>query len=364
MSTAVTPARSSPLPGGPTPGGSVVRRSALLVLALTAVAPALWGTTYFVTTEWLPPDRPLLAGTLRALPAGLLLVAATRTLPRGGWWWRAAVLGVLNIGAFFALLFLAAYRLPGGVAATLGAVQPLVVLALSAVLLQQKVSSRAVLAGITGVLGVALLVLRGEAALDGVGVAAALLGAVSMAVGVVLTKKWGRPPGVGVVAFTGWILAAGGLFLLPLTLAVEGLPSSIAASEGVALAYMTLVNTALTYYLWVRGIQLLAATRVAYLGLLSPVVATVVGLVAAGETLSGMQVLGLALTLGSLLAAQTDGGPDRGSGGLRGAGRSRTVRPWSHRSSSSSWDRSRSASTERLSRSAVDVPGRCSTPCS
>ena len=59
----------------------VHRRSVLLVLALTAVAPALWGTTYFVTTEWLPPDRPLLAGTLRALPAGLLLMVATRSLP-------------------------------------------------------------------------------------------------------------------------------------------------------------------------------------------------------------------------------------------------------------------------------------------
>ena len=115
----------------------------LAVLLLTAVAPALWGTTYFVTTEWLPADRPLLAGTLRALPAGLLLVAVTRTLPHGGWWWRAAVLGVLNIGAFFALLFVAAYRLPGGVAATLGAVQPLVVVALSAVLLHERVGVRA-----------------------------------------------------------------------------------------------------------------------------------------------------------------------------------------------------------------------------
>ena len=39
---------------------------------------------------------------------------------------RATVLGVLNIGAFFALLFIGAFRLPGGVAATAGAIQPLV----------------------------------------------------------------------------------------------------------------------------------------------------------------------------------------------------------------------------------------------
>ena len=28
-----------------------------------------------------------------------------RTLPKGIWWWRSLVLGALNIGIFFALLF-------------------------------------------------------------------------------------------------------------------------------------------------------------------------------------------------------------------------------------------------------------------
>ncbi|MGH4016803.1 MAG: hypothetical protein ACRDSL_23295, partial [Pseudonocardiaceae bacterium] len=50
--------------------------------ALAAVAPVSWGTTYLVTTEFLPPDIPLLSGAIRALPAGLVLLAITRTLPR------------------------------------------------------------------------------------------------------------------------------------------------------------------------------------------------------------------------------------------------------------------------------------------
>ena len=62
-------------------------------LLITAITPAVWGTTYVVTTEFLPPDRPLLSGMLRALPAGLLLLAVTRKLPRGAWWWKSAVLG-------------------------------------------------------------------------------------------------------------------------------------------------------------------------------------------------------------------------------------------------------------------------------
>ncbi len=109
-------------------------------LALTALAPITWGTSYLVTTELLPPDRPLLTATLRALPAGLLLLAVTRLLPRGGWWWKAAVLGTLNIGAFFALMFVSAYRLPGGVAATLAAVHPLLVTALASGVLGERVA--------------------------------------------------------------------------------------------------------------------------------------------------------------------------------------------------------------------------------
>jgi putative NADH-flavin reductase len=176
-----------------------------LVLGVTALAPAIWGTTYLVTTELLPPQRPLLAAVVRALPAGLLLVAVTRRLPRGAWWWRAAVLGALNIGFFFALLFVAAYRLPGGVAATVGAVQPLLVAALSAGLLGDRLTPRTVLAGAAGVAGVGLLVLRADARLDGVGVLAALGGAVVMAVGVVLSKRWSSS--APLLATTGWPLA-------------------------------------------------------------------------------------------------------------------------------------------------------------
>src|SRR5215510_14509147 len=101
-------------------------------VAVTALAPAMWGLTYLVTTELLPPDRPLLTGMVRALSAGALLFLLTRVRPTGIWWGRAFVLGTLNIGAFFALLFVAAYRLPGGVAATLGAIQPLVAAGLGA----------------------------------------------------------------------------------------------------------------------------------------------------------------------------------------------------------------------------------------
>ena len=69
-------------------------RSRLGIIFLTAVAPAAWGTTYIVTEKFLPPDRPLFAALVRALPIGLVLLAWRRQLPRGDWWWKAIVLAV------------------------------------------------------------------------------------------------------------------------------------------------------------------------------------------------------------------------------------------------------------------------------
>lgn len=283
----------------------------LLVVAATAVAPMAWGTTYLATTELLPPDRPLLAGTLRALPAGLALAALTRRRPSGSWWWRAGVLGVLNIGGFFALLFVAAYRLPGGVAATLGAVQPLAAAGLAAVVLGERLRTATLIAGIMGVTGVALLVLRADAALDKVGVVAGMAGAAAMASGVVLTKRWGRP--VPLLAFTSWQLVAGGLFLLPLTVVIEGAPPTLTVEHVVGFAWLASVGTAIAYALWFRGIQLLPVAHVAVLGLLSPVVAAVAGWVALGQRLNAAQGVGVVLVLIAIWTGQRAVVPSPGS---------------------------------------------------
>ncbi|MDI1466068.1 EamA family transporter [Catellatospora sp. KI3] len=273
------------------------------VFLLTALAPLTWGTTYIVTTELLPPGRPLLTGALRALPAGLLLLAAVRTLPRGSWWWRAAALGTLNIGAFFPLLFLAAYRLPGGVAAVLGSVQPLLVIGLSAALLGQSARPRAVAAGllgVAGVAGVALVVLRPQSAgFDVLGLVAGLVGAGSMAAGTVLAKRWGRPDGVGPLTLTAWQLTVGGLLIVPLALAVEGLPPQLSVVNLAGYGYLATVGTALAYWLWWRGLDGMPAASAAFLSLLSPVTAVIVGWLALGQSLTPAQVTGVALALGA-----------------------------------------------------------------
>ncbi len=268
--------------------------------ALTALAPLVWGSTYIVASHILPPGLPLTAAVLRVLPVGLALILWHRAVPSGIWWPRMIVLGLLNIGIFQGLLFVAAYRLPGGVAATLGAIQPLLVAALAWPLLSIRPSIGTILAGVAGLAGVGLLVLTPAARLDGVGIAAALGGAVSMALGMTLSRRW-LPP-VPMMLFTGWQLAVGGLFLLPLALWLEPPLPSLTVAQGMGYAYLGVIGAGVAYFLWFRGLAKLPPSAVAALGLLSPVAATFLGWGVAGQSLSPGQMAGAVLVLGAVWA--------------------------------------------------------------
>ena len=269
---------------------------------LTALAPIAWGSTYLVTTELLPSDRPLLAGMLRALPIGLAIVLLYRRLPQRRWLWRVSVLGFFNIGLFFTCLFVGAYRLPGGVAATLGAVGPLFVAVLAWFWLAQKPSAVTLFAGVGGVIGVGFLVLGPHAALDPLGVIAASGGALSFAVGLVLTKRWAQPD-VPVLLFTAWQLVVGGLFLGLLSLVLEGLPPPLTFPNLLGVLYLGIIGTGLAYALWFRGIEKLGVS-VIFLGLLSPVVAALLGYLVLGQGFNLGQSVGVLLILSSVVAGQ------------------------------------------------------------
>ncbi|GAB4344872.1 MAG: EamA family transporter [Gammaproteobacteria bacterium] len=270
-------------------------------LLVTALAPAVWGSTYYVTTQFLPDGYPLSVAALRALPAGLLLLALSR-LPFGVWWLRSLVLGALNFALFWWLLFVAAYRLPGGVAATVLSIQPLLVIFLASGLLGTTLRLGAVVAAVAGMAGVALLVLTSSATLDPVGLIAGLGGAAAMALGTVLTRRWRAP--VPLLTFTAWQLTAGGLLLLPAALWFEPALPALSSANLMGFAYLGLIGAALTYLLWFRGIARLAPSVVGSLGFFSPVTAVVLGWVLLDQPLGPLQVTGFLIVLGSVWLSQ------------------------------------------------------------
>lgn len=276
-----------------------------LDLLATAMAPAVWGTTYIVTTEMLPDGFPLTVAMLRALPAGLILLLIARRLPPLDWVPRVFVLGALNIAIFLSLLFVAAYRLPGGLAATLTAVQPLVVLMLARAMLGTAIQWIGIVAAVAGIAGVGLLVLGPNASVDPIGIAAALGGALSMATGNVLTRRW-QPP-VSALTFTAWQLTAGGALLVPIALVLErGFPVPTALNLA-GFTWLGLIGGALAYCFWFRGIARLGPSTVTAFTFLSPLCAVILGWVILGQALTPAQGLGAVIVLVSVYLGQRAG---------------------------------------------------------
>ncbi|MGP3965659.1 EamA family transporter [Nonomuraea sp. 3N208] len=264
-------------------------------VALTAVAPVAWGTNYFVTHEFLPADRPLYGAALRALPAGLVLLALCRQRPRGAWWWRSAVLGLLNVSVFFVLVYAASQLLPTSVASTVMAVSPLTMMLIAWSLVSERPSIGHLAGAAIGLAGVCLMLLTGAGGVSVPGVLASAAAMLVSSFGHILAKRWSA--GVDVLPSTAWQLTAGGLFLLPIAAVAEGPPPELSTPALIAFGYVALVATALAFAAWFTGLRHLPAGTVGLIGLLNPVTGVLLGTAVAGEVLTGQQLCGLMLVL-------------------------------------------------------------------
>jgi probable blue pigment (indigoidine) exporter len=298
----------------------------LTVAGTTVLAPISWGTTYVVVTELLPDGRPLLVAAVRVVPAGLALVALAAVRSRRSiWrhaerpdavgaarspWWHTLVLAMCNFGVFFPLLAVAVYRLPGGVAAAAGGLQPLLVAGGTLVAGGGRPRGRDLAVGVVAAAGVAMVVIRPGAGLDPLGVVAAVGANLSFAAGVVLTRRFPATGDGDRLAATGRQLLAGGVVLVPLALAVEGAPPPPTAGSLAGFAYLSLAATALAFVLWFDGIRRLPAVAPPLLGLAAPVTGAAVGWVALGQSLSPVQLAGFAVTLGAIAHGATRGGSE------------------------------------------------------
>ena len=269
---------------------------------VVAIAPIAWGSTYYVTREFLPADIPIWGAVLRALPAGLLLLALTRRMPRGAWWWRSLVLGALNMGAFFALVYLAAQLLPTSIASTIMATSPIVMMLFAWLLVSERLRVLSLAGAVVGLAGVVMMLVTGGASVDLWGVLASIAAMSMSSLGYILAKRWGG--GVDVLPLSAWQLIAGGAMLVPAALVWEGAPPALDAPAVAAFAYVSVVATALAFVAWFSGLRHLDAGTVGLIGLLNPVTGVVLGVFVAGETLGPQQLVGLALVFAGIVMGQ------------------------------------------------------------
>ena len=271
-------------------------------LLVAVIGPVAWGSTYFVTRQVLPVDYPLWGAVIRALPAGLILLAIARQRPHGSWWWKSVVLGALNVGAFFILVYVAAQLLPSSVASTLMALSAVVIPLIAWPLLAERPRLVSLVGAVVGFAGVCIMLFTDVGELNPWGALASVAAMAMSSVGFLFAKRWGT--GIDPLALTAWQLLAGALLVAPVAVAVEGGFPQLDGPALLGFAYVTIVATAVANVAWLVALRNLPAATVGLIGLLNPVTGVALGVLVAAEVFGPQQAIGVGLVLAGVLLGQ------------------------------------------------------------
>ena len=299
-----------------------------LGFGLITLAAITWGTTgatmKLVALD--SPMSPLLVGFFRVAIAAPCLLGAARglagpiRLPARGERARLLVAG-LAMGSYQVCYFWGVAKTSVAVGALVAICSaPLMIAVLAALLLGERMTAATRSALGAGVTGAALLTIGphgfGPLPADfALGVVLALGAGLAYAVYAVTVKDVvGRVPPLTIVALTFSVAA---LVLAP-ALALE--PVAAGPTAWAWLVYLGVVPTALAYILYVLGLRTTPVTVSSVLTLMEPLTATMLGVLAFGDRLGALGVLGAVLLLGAvaLLALTTRAGSaDRPQGEMR-----------------------------------------------
>lgn len=305
----------------PPPAAAAPRLSDwLLVLTLGLI----WGASFMSVSVALEGFGPISVAALRILLGALALWALGRATgqflpgvasPEGRRIWLfAAGLGLFSNVLPFGLLAWGQQWVASGFAGITMAAIPLFVMGLSLVLLPGERLTLPRLAGFAlGMAGVVLLI--GPQALAGTGAGSESLArmacigaALSYALGAIVTR---RAPVVDLVPFGTAALIAASLLIVPVALAVEGLPAAgVGPMPLLAVLYLGLGSTGVATLILVRVIRSAGPTFLSQVNYQVPVWSVIFGIALLGEVLPKQFLLALGLILGALALSRA-GAPGR-----------------------------------------------------
>lgn len=297
---------------------------AALALALLLVY-IVWGTTYFAIGVALQTWPPLWMNALRFLAAGVLMLLFAlwrgHALPTARQWGHAAVVGGLMVFLAMNLVgFAQRLGIGSGLMATVVTTMPMW-LALWTRLGGERVPVTSWLGLVLGFLGALLLSLEGDFAATLLGAALAFGAPLAWSLGSYASRRLSMPA-PAMAAAAQWF--TGGLMSLVVAAWMEpvALLASVSAPSWAAWTYLLVLGTlvALNAYLWL--LQNTSAALAGSYSFVNPAVALLVGVLGAGEQLTGWVFVALPLMAAALALILY------GALLLRWAQTLRDARPW------------------------------------
>jgi len=274
----------------------------LLLLVLLSV---IWGTAFLFITLGLDDFSPMLFAALRFDIAGpVLLVAAIAwhkrdALPRGRAQWSAvAWASALNILGYHALLYWGQGHTLEAIAAVIVGLNPILATIFSRVLLKdERVGLLGAVGLVVGLGGIAILsLLKGGQPLDLQGLGEfAVVGAVACwALGTVVTRRINHK--MKPATLTAWQMLVGAVLLHITAFAVEGGGRASWTQTGtISLLYLALLSSAFGYFLFFFLVGRMGAIRTTVVSTLTPISATIAGVMVLQDPVELRMVIAFAL---------------------------------------------------------------------
>jgi drug/metabolite transporter (DMT)-like permease len=289
------------------------------ILLAFAIIYFVWGSTFFAIRVGVSEFPPFLFCAMRFLAAGLLVflwaVTHRERRPTARQWLSAFLLAFLIFVVDYGLLFWAEQRVPSGIAAVILATIP-GFMALSEILIlrTQRLTIRLALALLSGIAGVAVLVIPshllgdlGGAAIDKTGAIALVIGAIGWSIASALSRKLPLPSSK--IMSSGAQMLAGGIMLAVVAaLRGEGRGlhlSAVSSFAWIALIYLVFAGSiaGFTAYVWLLHHE--SPTKVGTYAYVNPVVAVLLGYWLGGEPLGLRTIAGGLFVLASVIAITT-----------------------------------------------------------
>ncbi|MEM8837399.1 MAG: DMT family transporter [Pseudomonadota bacterium] len=283
---------------------------ALSALAIPLIFVFLWSTGFVGAALVAPYSEPLSILSLRFIGAAVVLLAFGLMI-RGTWpsARRAGLIfasGLLIHGIYLSGVFWGIKNgMPSGVSALLMGLQPIVTAIAASPLLGERVKARHWAGLAIGLIGVAL-VISPRLTFGAVGITPATLGAHGIAVAGIVFGSIFQKRFVGQMDFKtepGIQLLGGVAIALPVALLTESFHFVPSFELAFGYLWMTLILSCGAFSLYMYLLQQGEASKVAGLFYLVPVFAAVQGYLLFGETLTLVQLLGMAITTAAVLIA-------------------------------------------------------------
>lgn len=281
----------------------------------------LWGTAMVAMKGVMPLTTPMFMAGFRLVPAGVLVLLAAMLMGRPqpktkkAWLW-ICLFALVDGMMFQGFLAAGLVRTNAGLGSVMIDSQPLAVALLSAWLFGEVIGAIGAGGLAIGVVGISLIGLpdrwiigwlHGEHLMPSVNISQLfhngewlmLLAALSMAAGTVMMRQVARE--ADPVVATGWHMILGGLPLWAISINTEAEQWVNINWDGwLALAYATVFGSAIAYGLFFYFAAKGNLTSLSALTFLTPVFALLFGNLFLSETLSGVQSIGVGLTLVSI----------------------------------------------------------------